>query len=397
MHRVLYLSRGGDTGGSQRQLYHVLTNLDSNRYKPIVVCRTDGTSVDELRGTGIQTHVLPLRPWRALIKGMLRHVDTRRLARLALEYDVSLVHSSDLWLSQYLTWTARRIGVPSVLHVRAPVPTAHVAKHNCNSADSLIAISRRVRNNLLLAGVPDEKITLIGDSVDIDTFSPPASESNILRSQFSRPDGLLVGLVGRIEPFKRQLDFLRAAAQIVHLNGRQVTFFLIGKIHCAEYHQQVIDYIGTHGLADRVILTGERDDMPQVLQSLDMLVSLSGGSVMFEAMSCGKAVLSAGFTTKANSVHLQDGKTGLLVTSQSNQELVRAMVRLMDNPDLRKYLGHQARLWAENNFSHVSMAIKTQMLYDKLLGQYKFEYGPHADADVPAHVAAGMASAASTT
>ena len=397
MRRILYLSRGGSIGGSQRQLLHVVTNLDRSRYEPIVVCRTDGPSVERLLEAHVSAHVLPLRPWRSFPAGLWRYADARRLARFAVEHDVSLIHSSDLWLSKYLTSTARRVGVPSVLHVRTPLAPACAAKHGCREADGLIAISRRVRHDLLLAGIPDEKIVVINDSVDVDRFHPRASERNILRRQYPQSRGLTVGLVGRIEPFKRQLDFLMAAAQIVHANGRAVTFFLVGNVHCPRYHRQVVDFIRGHGLVDRAILTGGRDDMPEVLGSLDVLVSLSGGSVMFEAMSCGKPVLSAGFSTKANSVHVQDGKTGLLVTSQSSEDLVRAMLRLLDNADLRRYLGKEARAWAEDNFSHVSMAIKTQMLYDKLLVKYSEEYHPApvgVGARVPA--AAEMVSAVST-
>jgi glycosyltransferase involved in cell wall biosynthesis len=137
--------------------------------------------------------------------------------------------------------------------------------------------------------------------------------------------------------------------------------------------------------------------MAQVLNSLDMLVSLSGGSVMFEAMSCAKPVLSAGFSTKENSVHIQDGKTGLLVTSKKTGDLIDAMLQLMDNAKLRRYLGRQGRKWAEDNFSHVSMAIKTQSLYAKVLTQYSEQYRRRAVPSLgPVGAAAQTASAAAT-
>ncbi len=52
--------------------------------------------------------------------------------------------------------------------------------------------------------------------------------------------------------------------------------------------------------------------MPDVLNSLDVLVSLSGGSVMYEAMSCGLCVVSAGFTKPGESIHLRNGETGIV-------------------------------------------------------------------------------------
>ncbi len=381
-------------GGSQRQLFHVLTNLDLRRYEPIVVCRRQGASTEQLRAADIQTHIIPLRPWRSFPRGLWRYTDARKLAAFAAQQDVSVIHSSDLWLSQYATWTARRLGLPSVLHVRAPLAAACIVKHGCKAADSLIAISKRVRHDLLLGGVSDEKIALIGDSVDVERFTPGAGERNILKRQFPNSKGTIIGLVGRIEPFKRQLDFLRAASQILKKHKRNATFVLVGNVHCTQYYRQVLDFIRDNQLEDRVILTGPRDDMPQVLASLDILVSLSGGSVMFEAMSCAKPVLSAGFSTKANSTHLQDGKTGLLVSSKDTVDLVHAMLRLIDNPDLRRYLGVQARAWAENHLSHVSMALKTQALYDRLLGEYAPRYRTAA-AGMRVRAASEMVSAVS--
>ncbi|MCD6395495.1 MAG: glycosyltransferase family 4 protein [Planctomycetes bacterium] len=397
MHRILYLSRGGNIGGSQRQLYHVLCNLDRKFYEPIVVCRKEGTSVEQLKGAQIATYMLPLHPWRSFPAGLFRYVDAMRLAKFALKHRISLIHSSDLWLNGYLTWTARRINVPSVLHVRTPLSTQCVHKHRCDDADSLIAISRRVRKDLLHAGIAREKIAVINDAVDTDLFSPKPSAANILNRQFPQTQGLRIGLVGRIEPFKHQFDFLRAAKCILGTHGRSATFFLIGKVHCQEYHQDVVDFIHANDMGDRVVLTGARDDIPQVLNSLDMLVSLSGGSVMFEAMSCAKPVLSAGFSTKENSVHIQDGKTGLLVTSKKTGDLIDAMLRLMDNADLRRYLGRQGRKWAKDNFSHVSMAIKTQSLYDKTIAQYDEQYCTRAAGSLqPIGAAAQTASAATS-
>ncbi len=158
--------------------------------------------------------------WRSFPAGLFRYIDAMRLARFARKHHVSLIHSSDLWLNGYLTCTARRIDVPSVLHVRTPLSTRCVHKHRCDDADSLIAISRRVRSNLLNAGIAREKITVINDSVDIDLFSPQPSAANILNRQFPQTQGLRIGLVGRIEPFKRQLDFLRAAERILRAHGR---------------------------------------------------------------------------------------------------------------------------------------------------------------------------------
>jgi len=108
--------------------------------------------------------------------------------------------------------------------------------------------------------------------------------------------------------------------------------------------------------------------MPQVLSSLDIIVSMSGGSVMFEAMACGKPVISAGFSSPKTSVHIQNDITGLLVSSKETAELVAALTLLINSPQMRTRLGQNARKWAEANFSYLDMAAKTRQIYQRLIG-----------------------------
>ena len=211
---------------------------------------------------------------------------------------------------------------------------------------------------------------LIDDAVNIETFTHKPEYENVLKKDFSPQSNILIGIVGRIDKFKRQMDFLQAAEKIIHNSKRNVAFFIIGGIHSYPYFEKLKKFTIENQLTRNVFFTGHRKDMPQVLASLDILISLSGGSVMFEAMACAKPVISAGFTSKQNAVHIQNERTGILVTSTEIPELVNAINKLIDQPMLRMKIGRQARIWAQNNLSHTTMTQKTQRLYAKLLYQY---------------------------
>ncbi len=367
MKRILYLSHGGSINGSQRQLYYLITNIDKKIYDPIIVCPKDGQFVTKLQDMGFKAYVLPLRPWRKFPSALYRYIDAERLTRFARQNKVALIHNSDLWLNGYLTWVSMRLEVPSILHVRTPILPDDVHKHQCSKAKSIIAISSRIKQDLLKARICHEKIVQIDDGVDLELFRPKSLDFNILRRDFSPHGEILIGIVGRIHPSKKQLDFLKGAEQLIHDSTKSVTIFLIGEIRSERYFEQISKFITKNGLKQQVIFTGKRDDMPEILLSLDILVSLSGGSVMFEAMACGKAVISAGFSTRKSSVHIQDGKTGILVESSQNSEIVQAITRLIDSSEFRIQLGLEARKWAESNFSHTVMAARTQQVYEELM------------------------------
>jgi glycosyltransferase involved in cell wall biosynthesis len=365
--RILFITRGGAVSGSQRQLLYLLENLDKRIYEPVVVCNKGGELAEELKRLNVEVLVRRLRPWRKFSVLISRYIDARYLCRFAGQRNISLIHCCDLWLGGYMRYVVKRLNVPSILHVRLPLTPRDVRKFNCAAADRVVAISKRITDNLLTAGIAAEKVVRIDDSVDVERFSPEKNTCNLLRGRFSLDGELLIGIVGRIDAFKRQLDFLAAAKEILGRSNYRVKFFLIGEVHCPVSFRKIQKFISENNMQDYVHCTGRLNDMPEVISSLDILVSLSGGSVMFEAMAAGKAVISAGFTPRKYSYHIQDGRTGLLIESQKPADLGGAIIKLLDAPALRQQLGRQARQWAVKELTHEIMVRKTQQLYVSLL------------------------------
>jgi len=363
--KILYLAHGDSIGGGQRQLLYLIENLDRRLYEPLVVCPTDGRFADALTRLGAKVFVCPLHPWRKFPALLYRYFDAQRLVRYASEHNVSLIHCSNLWLSGYMHYLAARLKVPSILHVRTPLCPRDVRKHRCDKTDIVIAISSRVKRDLLQGGVCEEKIAQIDDGVDVRLFQPNGN-GNVLAQDYPASGDLRIGIAGRVCEAKRQLDFLKAAEAIRESVNKKISFFVIGNYNLGKYYRRLRNFVESNGLNGNVFFTGERQDMPEVLTSLDVLVSLSGGSVMFEAMSCGTPVVSAGFTSYENSVHLQDGRTGLLVPSRHTADLVKAIRTLLESGSLRNTISRQAREWAVLNLNHQKLVRCTQQLYDGL-------------------------------
>ena len=110
--------------------------------------------------------------------------------------------------------------------------------------------------------------------------SPETSCANggVLRQQYDVGDAVLVGLVGRVEKAKEQLGFVQIAGEVLK-KTRKAAFFIVGKVKDPSYHARIMEQIRTAGLSGHVHFTGHREDIPEVLAGLDVLVSLSGGSV----------------------------------------------------------------------------------------------------------------------
>ena len=352
--------------GSQRQMYYLARGLDRARYEPVMVLDREGDFADVLRREGIRTHVMPLRSWRGFPGALLRYLDARELTNLARGSGAALVHASDVWRSGYMHCLVRRLGTPSVQHIRGPLSARSIRKHEVASSSAVIPIAARYVADLQAAGIPAGRIRQVDDAVDLDAFRPGAPGGEAIRRLFQAEGKVLVGLVGRIERRKRVLEFLELAAPLARA-GRAVKFLLVGQPSRQDYSHAVREAVRRLGLGEHVTFAGRWVDMPAMMSALDVVVTMSGGSVMFEAQACAKPLLSVRVDGR-HSVHTRDGETALCVTTSEPGPATEALRRLVEDDSLRRRLGQAGRAWAEMYLSPALLAEKTQAVYDELLG-----------------------------
>lgn len=371
-HKILYLSRGGHVSGAQRQLLYLLEGLDRDRFTPLVLCDGGGPFLDRLKDMRIACEQWDCARWRKLKCLFSRYRDAAELTRRVKAEGVSLVHCSDFQFSEYMLRSARGAGVPSVLHVRAPVDRGTARKYRCAEATAIVAISHRVELRLAQqARISQDKIVLIHDAVDPDQFKPraPGDNGGILRQQYDTGDTLLVGIVGRVEPAKEQLNFVRIAKEVLEETPR-ATFFIVGEIKDPSYHSEVAEYIRRNGLSERVHFTGRREDIAQIMAGLDVLVSLSGGSVLYEAMMCGVPVLNAWSRRPEESFCVRHLETGFLVSERSIEPVRKTLLEIIADASLRQRIGHNGYVWARQHLAHTTLVENTQNLYERVLAEW---------------------------
>ena len=366
MTRVLYLS-GSIFGGAERQLFHLVTNLDRRRFQPTVVCPGKGMFPDRLRAAGIDTVIHPLPAWRKWKYLFQRYSAASRLAQLAAQRQVQLIHVSDSWHNPYSIRVDRQCGIPIVSHVKAPIRPDQVAKYGFHDMSAIISISEQYTPPFLEAGIPPDKIDVIVNCVDLDAFESTGVKQNTLRSEFPLRR-FAIGMVGRIEPFKRQKEFVEVASHVTKAY-QDVSFLIIGGTQTNPehlvYERELRQLISELNLADYVTCTGHRENMPEVMQGLDLLVTLSAGSVIPEAMAAGKPVIASPVGSSTDMI--EDGKTGWIVPPHPIEEIAAKIVHAIQNPSLCEEMGSAARAYAERHFSIAKHVEQVQAIYDRLI------------------------------
>jgi glycosyltransferase involved in cell wall biosynthesis len=122
-------------------------------------------------------------------------------------------------------------------------------------------------------------------------------------------------------------------------------------------------------LDGRVILTGFRNDVPELLRTMDVVVltSLWEGLplTLLEAMAAAKPVVATRVQGTAEVV--VHGDTGILVAPEDSAQLAAAVVELVRNPAKRQRMGLQGRARVEREFSVDRMVSATVDVYKSLL------------------------------
>ncbi|HYJ15422.1 MAG TPA: glycosyltransferase family 4 protein, partial [Candidatus Limnocylindria bacterium] len=174
-----------------------------------------------------------------------------------------------------------------------------------------------------------------------------------------------IGIVGRIFPIKNHALFLDAAARIF-ARERKARFIIVGDgVLRPKLEKQARDL----GIADRVLFTGWRRDLPRICADLDVLVVSSDNEgtpvSAIEAMAAGCPVVA----TRVGGLPdlIEDQSTGCLVPPREPETLANAVLGLFDDPQLARELGKHGRDSVRQRFTVQRLLGDMDDLYTQLL------------------------------
>ena len=365
----LFLARGGAIDGQQRQVLYLATALAKRQLPPVVVLDSEGALFEELNNAGIEVHCAKMSSWRAPARLVQRYLDAFRFLKIASPHKIGVVHVHDMWRAAYARFLARRLDVPYVVHVRGPVSARDVEKYRLAQANAVVAIAQRYVDDLVAAGVAPERIRLIDDAVDASFFDPAVWGSFGAATARTADAAPVIGFVGRITPDKLVRELLDIVAKLPAYTRLRPRVLIAGEWSDQAYGRLVRATVARLGLESQVEFTGRLSSrkMPHLLASIDLLVTMSGGSVMFEAMAMAKPVVSVR-TDGRHSLHTRHGETAWCVDTIDAAACAQALARLLEDAPLRQRLGEAARARVVAQLSIGDMMAKTAALYDELAG-----------------------------
>lgn len=290
-----------------------------------------------------------------------------------LSPDVVHVHSGS-WLKG--ARAAARAGVPRIVHTVHGL-FEHEPKHQwwlkswaARYTHMIVTVSPLLRDEFRFRlGLPDERLRVISNGVDVHAFSPGPRSQIVRRELNLPPESILVGTVARLEPVKNQRILVDAFAAVAAARP-DVFLVLIGE---GSLRNDLERRIAELGLSSRVFLFGAAAETAPIYRDLDIFVLPSfteGTSIsILEAMASGLAVIAT--RVGGNPELLGDGRCGKLVPSGDASALADVLSVLVASSACRRALGQRARERAVECYSE-----------DRVLDEYEAIYRSN-DAALP--------------
>lgn len=359
--RILYVSDTGDQlGGAERSLLSLIEHLDQSRYQAHVVLGEDGRFASLLRAAHakvilarVGTIARSRNPLRLLLYAAFFVHGTLRLAWHIRRRRIGVVHVNKNPLAVHAVPAARLAGAAVVWHVRNRVSNfGRIGAWLVRHCHRILCVSRSIAAPFIEAFPEAEpRITIVHEGIDATLYTAREAGAAFRQAVAARPQQHLVGTVGRLTPWKCQDDFLRAAA-IVAPRHPDALFPVVGDCVSSRAEQapdrawrdRLHALAAELGIADRVVFTGFREDVPAVMNGLDVFVLPSHdepfGIVVLEAMAAARPIVAAAGGGVPEIV--ADGQHALLVEPGNVEAMAEAIDRILSSPDLAARLGRAA-------------------------------------------------------
>jgi glycosyltransferase involved in cell wall biosynthesis len=399
---ILFVQRTGG-GGSLINVLLLVKHLDHEQFRPIVLFYGPNPYTDDFRAAGAEVRVLDsTAPARSVSKvipeGSRPEAGDRRSFRAVRQLNGFV--QRDWGLARHIVEVIEDVGADLVQSNICPsadrasivaaglarvrqvsysqfftADTAWLDRPLSTLVDRYLCISESVRQQVRrAAGAPEGKTRVVHAPFEFPTCPTTPTAAGVRRSLGVNGRHQLIANVGRIVPWKGQDVFLRAFASVAadHPDARAVVVGSAGdKLAGQAFEVELRRLVTELHLGERVIFTGHRNDVQDIMSASDVVVHSSSqaeplGRVIMEAIALEKPVIATGAGGVPEMVC--DGETGLLVPPGDADAMASALGSILRKPERAAEMAVRARRAAERRFSAQTFVRTVESEYRRILG-----------------------------
>ncbi|MGK7898726.1 MAG: glycosyltransferase family 4 protein [Xenococcus sp. (in: cyanobacteria)] len=381
--KILHICAIGAT--AQALLLPQIDYLLSRNLSVEIACST-GAITDKLQQKGYIIHPIPIdrkiSPW-----GNIQTIIKLTQLMRSQKYDLVHVHTP---IAAFLGRIAAKLaGIKRIVYTSHGLPFhdqsspkeyflySTVEKFAGKLTDLIISQNYEdIKTCIRLGIAPKERLGYLGNGVDIDRFNRNKLDSlqqQQLRKSLNISDDteLLVGIVGRLTRKKGSEYLIEATAKLVSQFPKLQILIVGGELKTdpEPYYFQLLEKIKQLGIGDRIIFTGDRNDIPEILGLLDIfcLPTFTHEGLprsIVEAMAMALPVVTTDIRG-CREVVLPE-RTGFIVPPHDSDSLAAALAKLLANKKLRQEFGQAGRERIEAEYDENIVFERLSKFYQQL-------------------------------
>jgi glycosyltransferase involved in cell wall biosynthesis len=366
---ILFTHYGDDwIRGSERCLLDLLSHLDKTKFTAILWCNQEIMEL-EAKKLGIKVYRSDfslLLGWNVprvniaafigLIKQALKLID-RHL--------IKLIHANSAAPCQWLNFAARQRNLPLICHLHSIYQLRDRLTLGLYQVSMAVGVSQYVLSDLHKDNMPRARTCVIANGIDKQKLQ--AQKTTPIADSLTIETGdLIIATVGSLI-YRKGVDLIIAAVAKLIENKLPIHLLIIGdgpeKNNLAKQIQQL-------GLSKKITLLGEQDNAFAILRdNANLFVSAAReeafGLVLAEASLARLPVVAPAVGGIPDVVI--NGKTGILIPSEDNNALVKAITHLYLNPSICQVMGKMGYQHISEKFTIENNCQRFEHLYQKML------------------------------
>jgi len=372
--RVLHIITSLSTGGAQKALFNVLYGGLANQYENTLISLLDEVDYGKrIQDLGVPVYTLSMK------KSLPNLGAIWRLRRIVRYYRPELLQG---WMyhgnfvaslvgclgsgKPGVAWNVRQ----SLYNLSGEKPvTRQVIRMNrflSMRVNKILYNSYLSREQHEAFGFTRKQGRVIPNGFDTRRLCPDPEKGRALRYFFGiSADDCIVGHVARFHPMKDHARFLRSAVRLLK-DYPNIRFVIVGRN--VGLDNPALTGIIPEIMLDRFIFLGEREDVNDIMQTMDIFCQSSWSeafpNVVGEAMACQIPCVVTNVGDSAEIV----GDTGVIVPPRNDEALVQGLLTMLSmTEEDRRSLGEEARSRIENNYDLPRIVEQYTALYDSLV------------------------------
>ena len=335
-------------GGVEEYLYLFLKRFNREKYEKYLVVSYKYKDYEEkfksicknIYFIDVEHEINPLKDIKAIIQ-------FRKIIK-KIKPDILYLHSSKAGgIGRLALWFNKKIRIVYNAHgwyFNAEISDIKkkiyviIEKILAKRTDKIINISKDEYESAIYNKIAsNEKMCLIYNGIDFEKFEDANKYRTVTRQKYRiSEDDILIGIVGRISEQKDPISSIRSF-KIVNESYPNTYIMFVGS---GELEGQVKAYAEDYNINDKVIITGWDENVEKYIPAFDIAMLPSKwegfGLAIIEYMACDKPIIASELGGIKDII--VDGKNGLLVKSNNQEDLSKKIIELIENKKLRNKL-----------------------------------------------------------